>query len=376
MHFKARAAAVLSLLIAAGLLIESGPVSQGVLFGVNCCFQTLIPSLFPFLILACLLGSTSAGTALCNAVSKLLRPIVGIPQELGAVLLMSWIGGFPVGAKMISEMRQQKRIDSQTAEHALACCVNAGPCFLITAVGAGMLGNKMAGFLLLGAQILSSLLICAVHFRFSHHQNTAANQKDCIALPAGGASAFVQSVHSASSAMLSICAFVTAFCAINALLDTIGFFAFVSNILHTLFPAHSAAFFHAACTGIFEVTSGCMAAAPFGTNGLLLCAFLVSFSSISIIFQVLSFFGPGSGVRFGPFLRSRFLHGLLTTLFVALGTRFLPESVLAACATFVTPVAKATPNMLLTGGCIIAMFTLVMAIPAQKQFQRASKQNC
>lgn len=287
-----------------------------------------------------------------------------------------------MGAKMLSQMLEQKRIDSSTAQKALGCCVNAGPCFLITAVGAGMLGSMAAGAVLLAAQILSSLVICAMSFRFNapgKNRHDAGKkglhprkQDYDIALSGGvcDGAAFVSAVRDASAAMLSVCAFVTAFCAISALLEAWGVISFASGLLHTMLPARSAAFFSAACTGLLEVTSGCVAASRFGADGFLLCAFLVSFSSVSIIFQALSFFERDSGVKFSPFIISRLWHGLLTTLFASLGLRLLAPDALAVSSSISSPVASIRPNMLPTCLCMIAMLTLVASIPESSKKAR------
>ena len=77
-------------------------------------------------------------------------------------------------------------------------------------------------------------------------------------------------------------------------------------------------------TGILEVTAGCLnASALGGEQGFLLCAFLVSFSSLSILFQVRSCFPVDSPVQFRRLAGSRFLHGALTTGFASLLFRLL-----------------------------------------------------
>ena len=129
---------------AVGLLWKTKEVSEGVRAGLGSCAAVIIPSLFPFMILAGLIAATQAGAVLSRAVSGFTRRVIGMPENLGAVLLMSFVGGFPVGARMLSDMLARREIDRETAERALCCCVNAGPSFLISAVGAGMLGSRAA----------------------------------------------------------------------------------------------------------------------------------------------------------------------------------------------------------------------------------------
>lgn len=327
---------------AVGLLWKTKEVSQGVRAGLGSCAAVIIPSLFPFMILAGLIAATQAGAVLSRAVSGFTRRVIGMPENLGAVLLMSFVGGFPVGARMLSDMLARREIDRETAERALCCCVNAGPSFLISAVGAGMLGSRAAGLALLGAQVLSSLAVGA---------------------PERSRDAFVNAVRSAASGILSICAFVVAFSAVTALLRAVGLTGALAGALGKLFPALGEPFFTAALAGLLEATGGCIAAASLGGRaGFLLCAFLVSFSSLSIIFQVRSCFFDGCGVRFGRFYRSRLLHGGLTTLFAALFARWLPPAVLAASASLSAPVPRADPHAVLPALCLLCMCS-ILAFP-------------
>lgn len=82
---------------AVGLLWKTKEVSEGVRAGLGSCAAVIIPSLFPFMILAGLIAATQAGAVLSRAVSGFTRRVIGMPENLGAVLLMSFVGGFPVG---------------------------------------------------------------------------------------------------------------------------------------------------------------------------------------------------------------------------------------------------------------------------------------
>lgn len=355
--------AALAVLTAAGLLWKTREVAEGVRAGLTACAGVVIPSLFPFMILAGLLCATRAGAALSRAVSGFTRRVLGLPENLGAVFLMSFLGGFPVGARMLSDLLGRRETDRETAERALCFCVNAGPSFLISAVGAGMLGSRMAGLSLLAAQVLSSLVIGAALFRSGPVRKCA----DMPPMPMSGRGAFVSAVQSASAGILGICAFVTAFSAAGALLRALGITGALARILGVLFPTLGEPFFSAALTGVLEVTGGCMAAAGLhGLSGYLLCAFLVSFSSLSIIFQVQSCFPAQSGVQFQKFYLSRLAHGALTTIFAALFWRLLPPAALSAAAVAGTPVPRADPAMAVTAVCLICMCSMLL-LPAPKR---------
>ncbi len=352
----------LAVAAAVGLLWKTKEVSAGVRTGLLSCAGIIIPSLFPFMILAALISSTQVGALLSRAVSVFTRRTIGIPENLGAVLLMSFLGGFPVGARMLSAMLERREIDRETAEKALCFCVNAGPSFLVSAVGAGMLGSKTAGLLLLAAQALSSLTIGAVLFR-----GTSPHPLLPPASSLKPHDTFVGAVQSASAGILSICAFVVAFSAISSFFGALGILDFLACLLSRALPVLSPAFFSAALSGLLEATNGCVAAAALHTRaGFVLCAFLVSFSSLSIIFQVKSCFSTGMVPRFGRFYLSRLTHGTLTALLAAFAYRLIPPADLAAAAIAAAPVPKATPNMVITSICLVCMCTILL-FPARRR---------
>ena len=193
------------------------------------------------MILAGLITSTGAGSALSRSVSVFSRRVLNMPENMGTVLLMSFLGGFPVGARMLSDMLARGETDRDTASRALCCCVNAGPSFLISAVGAGLLHSRTAGLLLLAAQLLSAFIVGAFVFSGAHAGRPAAGPHHRFPSEHG---AFVAAVRSASASMLSVCAFVVAFCQPSQrLLSAVGAVGVLAQSLGALFPALGAPFF-------------------------------------------------------------------------------------------------------------------------------------
>lgn len=295
--------AVLVAILGFGLLKDGEAVSQGIQNGLKICANVLIPALFPFMALSSLLSLTSAARILSVPLKPVTTRIFKLPAELGAVVLLSLVGGFPVGAKSISLLLSQKKITSATAERMLCFCVNSGPSFLITAVGVGMLLDKTAGIILFITQTVATLIIgAAVSFRSTKPETDGAR------VEMRGTEAVVAAVSSASQAMLAMCSFAVLFSGILSLISA-------SGIVHTLSRVSgvSEMLISAVLSGIFEVTAGCASAARIGGElGFGLISAAVSFCGLSVLFQIISCFRD-SKISFKSLIMARISHMLLST---------------------------------------------------------------
>ena len=114
------------------LILDSKTAFQGAMSGIELCLKTVIPALFPFLVIsAVLLNSTPpafrAGKA---AVSPF-----GLPEGVESLLLPCFLGGYPVGAQSVYQAYVAGQLPKQEAERLLAFCNNAGPAFLFGMIG-------------------------------------------------------------------------------------------------------------------------------------------------------------------------------------------------------------------------------------------------
>lgn len=104
--------------------------------GLNLWANSVLPSLLPFFIATELLGYTNV-VALCGKfLNKFMRPIFNVPGEGAFALLMGIISGYPVGAKIVANLKEQKLCTSIEAERLIAFTNNSGPLFIVGTVGA------------------------------------------------------------------------------------------------------------------------------------------------------------------------------------------------------------------------------------------------
>ena len=151
------------------LLFKSGELSEGIRKGLSLCSYSVIPSLFPFMALSVFICKSSCSDffeMLLKPVTKLLK----LPPACAGALFASVIGGYPTGAKCINDLVCGGFVGRKTAARMLCYCVNAGPPFLISAVGFSVFGNIKTGVLIFCAQLLSAALIAVFVSAFSKEQ--------------------------------------------------------------------------------------------------------------------------------------------------------------------------------------------------------------
>lgn len=268
-------------------IIISNPdiTSKGSANGIMLSGKIIIPSLFPFSV--CVLYIMKSGVMNClNFLTPITKKIFNLNGQCFGIFILSMIGGYPLGAKLLNEAIETNQISAETAGYMLNYCINAGPAFVILAVGAGALGSKELGTILFISHILGSLILSLLfRNKTKSHKITSANSYASIA------DDFTSAVSSASSAIFSICVYVIFFSVISAYLK--------SYDLIFLKPF----------TYLFEVTN-----AAFDTKNIYLISFLLGFSGISILCQIMSV-GKLIKINYLSLMFSRILHGVISTVF-------------------------------------------------------------
>ena len=339
------ASAIISVLIAAALLGKSAGVSAGMRSALSLCENTLVPALFPFMVLCGFISRSGCGDLLARPFGRLWRRVFKIPEEAGVAVMLGMIGGYPVGAKTIASLLERGIIDDETAERMLCFCVNSGPPFLLTAVGAGLLLDKTAGIILLVTQTAASLIIGIVV-----SVGKKAPKRSCVLAESESAGvALVSAVSGAASSMLLICSFAVLFSGLLAVIEpsvATGLSGMAKSILPTML------------SGFFEVTSGCVSAATLGGEAaFVLTSSCVSFGGLSVIFQVASCFTAGR-LRLAQFIFSRLIHIPLACVMALPLWRHFCQT--ASATLILPPVAQSTERGWLGTACLMGMCTILL----------------
>ncbi|MCM1544638.1 MAG: hypothetical protein NC110_04995 [Ruminococcus sp.] len=291
--------------IAFMLLRFPAQAGEGVKYGLNLCVSTVIPSLFPFMVLS----SFFAESGICSKIGELFNRwtqlIFKQPGVSSSVILLSNIGGLPIGAKMVKQFYEKEQITREQGQRLLLFCINPGPAFVISSVGHYMLGSAKAGVILFFSQMLASLMIGFLT-RFIADENSfvdipcnkETNKPNFI-------QALVCSVSQSTSGMLAICSWVIIFSSLEKLIDVFelskGMKLFLSCIL--------------------EVTNGCNCAS--GKLPIPIIAGIIGWSGFCAHFQVMSSVIK-LRMKLKYFLTGRIINGALSVIICQLLLCFFP----------------------------------------------------
>lgn len=265
------------------LILDGKTATQGAVEGIRLCLETVIPSLFPFIILSGILTDAMFGTPLA-----LLRPLgvwLKMPEGSESLLLCAFLGGYPAGAAAVSGAYRKGSLTKQSAERLLGFCNNAGPAFLF-GMTARLFDRWEVPWILWGIHILSAFAAA----RLIPGTNRGAVQ---LVPKTGSISAWIRS---SLWIMGSICAWVVLFRIVMAYLER-----WILWILPTPWRV--------AVTGGLELTNG-ICSLPWVSDPclrLILCSGLLAFGGLCVAMQTIS-------VTAGLSLRKYALGKLIQTL--------------------------------------------------------------
>ncbi len=212
---------IFAILIIVLFIMFPDSMIMGATKGMLICSDVIIPSLFPFSAICIFMFNTNIIKMLERIINPLTKGIFKLTGQEFCIMLMSFLGGFPVGATLINKLVIQKAITKNKAEQMLCYCVNPGPAFVIIAIGQAVLGNKVLGIMIYLSNLLSAIFTCLL---FSLTSKNSA--KISYLMPKRTempiSDMFVDSVASACSAVINICGFVILFSTVISLVLDLG----------------------------------------------------------------------------------------------------------------------------------------------------------
>lgn len=358
---SAKFCALAFLCAAAALLAFPTAVQDSVRKSILYCLTVLTPSLFPFMALTGFAVNSGAGETLGGCLGFLSRYVFRLPDVCTAPILMSFIGGYPAGARGASLLLEQGKITEAQAGRMMLFCVNPGAAFVVTFLGGTVLHSFRAGWLLFFAVTLSGILLGILS-----GLRTPVPERGIAASPKVPGGALMRSVTDASSSVLKMCACIVLFSGFTALLHGAGAYQFLSRALASLgifTPIESAV----VLSFLIEVTGGTGVAAAFRA-GPTFYAFGLAFGGLCVHLQVFSFFKGFPAPKWKFFL-FRFLHGFLAAGCYPLLTRLIPGDPVETLAAAEAVQGVSALSGTLAGGLSLLLMCMAFLLIATKKYE-------
>ena len=159
---------IISLFIIIGffviMLIFPQQTFEGASNGLLLWFQIILPTLLPFIILSNLLIHTNAVTYISTIVKPFVQRLFRVSDCGCYAIFVGFLCGYPMGAKVVTDLIQTEKISQQEGQYLLSFCNNTSPMFIISFIVMQNLKNES---LLLGTLVILYLapVLCSLLFR-------------------------------------------------------------------------------------------------------------------------------------------------------------------------------------------------------------------
>lgn len=286
-QFLSLAAAALGMLV---LILDAPCAIQAAGSALQMCILSLIPSLFPFLVVSALMTHSLSGirTSLLAPLEKICR----LPSGSGMLMLTGLLGGYPVGARVVTEAYRRGDLRKEQAERMLCFCNNAGPSFLFGIVASFFAGKRWV-FIIWMIQIISALftafLLPDSSYGVAGRVSSKAGQ---IRLP--------ECVEQAVHTMGIICGWVILFRVVSD---------FLIRWIFWIMPEP----FQVLLTGFLELSNGCMQLHMIRDDSLrfIVAGCMLSFGGLCVGMQTRSI---SKELRLGHYFKGKLIQTLIVLL--------------------------------------------------------------
>lgn len=283
---------------------------------------SVVPSLFPFFVATELLSYTGIIEILGKVLDKIMKPLFNVPGIGSFAFIMGIISGTPIGAKIVSNFKEQNSCTEIECERLLAFTNNSGPLFIIGTIGINMFSSQEIGYKLFIVHLLSCLIVGFL-FRWwkSSYFRGQKNRSYCLATTSKKTvnfynlgSVLQKSIQSAIKSILIIGGFVIIFSVIISMLSSSNLLVVLSKAIYPILNLFNIPlkYSNSIIIGLLEVTNGLKNISTFNNKiSIILCSFLLGFGGISILLQVYSITSKAK-ISIKPYIIGKLLQALIS----------------------------------------------------------------
>lgn len=289
--------------------------------GLNLWFNILLPSLLPFFILSELFIASGLVQYFGRLLEPIMKPIFKISGQGTFPLVMSFVSGYPVGAKLTSRLRGLNIITKAEGDRLITLASTSGPLYILGAVLIGMLAMPNLTYLMILPHYLGVITVGFIFSRIPNRydkkgKNNSSNRsfiKDEKNSSDPLAIIISNSVRDGINSILLIGGFVIIYnVVIDILLESslVNIFIIYSSRLFNINPELA----KGVLAGFIELTTGCSRIAALDISFIIKIIsinFLIGWGGLSILSQAISFISQ-TDINIKLYILSKSLHGLIS----------------------------------------------------------------
>jgi len=266
------------------LIFNPKTCSNSCLNAISVWAINVFPVMFPFFILTRLIVQLSNNKQ--NFLDKFFSKTYKAPSGSLSIFFLSALSGYPMGAKLICNIYDQGRINTQQAKHMLSFCSVSGPMFMLGTVGIGILKSYKSGLIILISNIIAALIN---GFIFRNKEQSLTNisynhkQPDNI---------LSSTIYDSIVSILMVGGYIILSFLIIDTLKTLQIIPFISNSISNIFKGLNPDIIESILNGIIEITRGIIDISNCSTPlhiKTIISSGLIGFGGLSIMLQSCAF---------------------------------------------------------------------------------------
>ncbi len=262
---------VAAIFTAAFFIKNSALTASYIQKGLETCLLTVIPSLFPFMVVSEVLCECGALEFLGRLIGKRVPRLWGLSRKSFAAVTAGLIFGFPIGTRALVSLYDNGEISKDEFGHAVGFCGIPSFGFIVGVMGESFFSSKSFGIFMYVTAVLSALISGilfkkGVQSKYEFMPTSAPQKKNLSQI-------LTDAISSSTGAIIVLCAYVVFFSCI------------IGCISEKLFSSDAGT----VAGSLLELTAGIKASASIGgAFGVALCGFTVGWSGFSVHLQAMA----------------------------------------------------------------------------------------
>lgn len=296
---KNKILAILKLVIIPLLLILfivfPKPMADSISESISVCLDVIIPSMFVFMVMSSYIIDEGIYKTLISPIYIIMKRILPLNKELFSIFMLSLIGGYPTGIKLLRERIAENKNYHEIYERMTAFCYCVSPVFAVNIIGYGVYGSVEAGVTVYISNVLACFVLAIFTAGRINRESTEINSVNTEKYNPKG---LIFCINSSSNALLTICAVIICF---NSVMSVINSLLMEFGIVP-----------HEIVSGFFEISNLTKITTP-SPLYLPFFSLISSFGGVCVLFQTVALAGNNFSMKY--FFIGRIICGVLSALF-------------------------------------------------------------